>query len=375
MIDGKQAIAIVGCGGMGSGHAYALGGRGGYTGDDGYSSYNPGQEQLSDLQSKLLLAGIYDIDPTRMQWARDNGFATFESYQAILDHPDVDIVLIATPNHLHKELCLQAIRAGKHVLCEKPVMTNSQDLAEVIAEAKKYDVVFYPRQNRRWDKDFLIVKEILSSGILGNTVNIESRVLGSRGIPGDWRAKKEFGGGMMFDWGVHLLDRILWLIPSKVESVFCHLTHVTETDVDDGFQLHLTFENGIVSIIEVATCNFITKPLWYISGDRGTAVIENWDCEGKIARLISWDDKDAVPILAGEGLTKTMAPRNSGTSVEVYPLPDLHVDRDALYQNLVDTIEKTAQQIVTPEQALRVLRVMECAIESDRLGQTVKFND
>ncbi len=374
MINGKQAVAIVGCGGMGSGHAYALGGKGGYTGNDGYSSYNPGQEQVGDIRERIVLAGICDIDPARRAWAVKNGFQVYPDYGAILSDPAVDIVLIATPNHLHKEMALRAYGAGKHVLCEKPVMMSSADLEEVLAAAKAAGKIFYPRQNRRWDKDFLTIKKLCDDGVLGNIFTIESRVMGSRGIPGDWRSHKEYGGGMMLDWGVHLLDRLLWLIPGKITKLFCHLTHVTNDEVDDGLQLHLTFESGVTAVVEVGTCHFIGKPLWYLAGDKGTAVIENWDCAGRIALLNSWEDKDATPILAGEGLTKTMAPRIGGNSVTEYRLPDVFVDRDALYRNVADVIEGKAEQIVKPEEALRVLRLMEAAMESDRLGRVIEFN-
>jgi len=374
MIDGKQAIAIVGCGGMGSGHAYALGGKGGYTGEDGYSSYNVGQKKMGDLQERIVLTGIRDIDPAREAWARENGFYVYPSFEAVLEDTRVDVVLIAVPNHLHKEMALAALAAGKHVLCEKPVMMNAKDLEEVIAAAKAANRVFYPRQNRRWDRDFLMIKKLYEEQTLGKAFCLESRVLGSRGIPGDWRGKKEFGGGMMLDWGVHLLDRLLWMLPGKVSKVFCRLTNVTNDEVDDGFQMHLVMDDGLDVVVEVGTCNFIGKQLWYLAGDKGTAVIYDWECSGKVCLLKSWEDKDVKPILAGEGLTKTMAPRAGGGSVEELPLPDIEVDRDALYRNVADVIEGKAEQIVKPEEALRVLRVMEAAMESHRTGKVIDFN-
>jgi predicted dehydrogenase len=372
MRDGKKAIALIGCGGMGSGHAFALGGKGGYTGDDGYSSYNVGQEALINLQDKLVLTGVYDINPVRMDWAKANGFGTYDSYQDMLNDSTVDIILIATPNHLHKDMALAAITAGKHVLCEKPVMMNAAELIEVIAAAKTAGKVFYPRQNRRWDKDYLILKKLYEENTVGNAFCIESRVTGSRGIPCDWRAEKQYGGGMMLDWGVHLIDRLLWMIPGYVKTVFCQMTHVNNGEVDDGFQMHLTFESGLTAIVEVGTCHFIAKPLWYLAGVNGSVQINNWDCTGEIAVLTSWEEKDAKPILAGEGLTKTMAPR-SENSIQKHSLPNLRVDRDGLYINLVDVIDGKSEQIVTGEQALRVLRLMEAAIESDATKSVVAF--
>ena len=373
MIDNKLAIAIVGCGGMGGGHAVAIGSGSGHAvwNTDGTAG-RISDAANTDISKKLVLAGVYDINPARQKWAADQGFKNYDSEQAILNDPNVDIVLIATPNDLHHDLAIAAMRAGKHVLCEKPVMMSSAELADVMKVAAETGKVFYPRQNRRWDKDFLIVKKIYDEKLVGNVFNIESRVHGSRGIPGDWRGIKAQGGGMMLDWGVHLLDRLVMLVPEKIKRVFCSMSHITNDECDDGFKMHLTFESGITAVVEVGTCHFINLPLWYVAGDHGTATIASWDCDGKIVRLTSWEDKDATPILAGEGLTKTMAPR-AANSTEEHPLPDILYDRNELYSNLVDVINGKAEQIVTAEQALRVLKLMEAAFESDRTGTVINF--
>lgn len=367
-------IAIVGCGGMGSGHAIAIASGTGNAiwAELPVQTEGKLQETDSDLGDLLHLAGICDIDPDRVRWAKERGYRIYDCYQDILDDPAVDIVLIATPNHLHKDEAILAMRAGKHVLCEKPVMMNSAELEEVMAVAAESGKVFYPRQNRRWDKDYMIVKKILQDGMLGKVFSIECRVQGSRGIPGDWRAKKEFGGGMMLDWGVHLLDRLLAMVPEKVTHVFCDLTHVTTSEVDDGFKLHLTFESGLTASVEVGTCHFAALPLWFVAGEHGTAVIDNWECTGKVVRLHSWEDKDAKPILAGAGLTKTMAPRGDG-SVQELPLPEVEYDNNELYVNLLETIDGKAAQIVTNDHALRVLRLMETAVRSSETHSVLAF--
>ena len=374
----KKRIAIVGCGGMGGGHAIAIGSGTGNAvwGADSSSDLDPNIElhntMDTDISKKLELAGVYDIREDRMEWARERGFGLYKSLDAILEDPQVDIVLIATPNDSHREIAIRSMRAGKHVLCEKPVMMSNRELEEVMQVSKETGMVFYPRQNRQWDRDFRIIKKIYDEKRIGTCTRIESRVHGSRGIPSDWRGKQEFGGGMMMDWGVHLLDRMLVLVPEKVLSVYCKLSHITNAECDDGFTAILTFESGLTALIEVGTCNFIPLPLWYMTGTDGTARIDNWKCEGKLVTLSSWEDKDAKPILAGAGLTKTMAPRDGNSLIE-QPLPDVAFDNNALYSNLVDVINGNAEQIVTQEHALRVLKLMEAAILSSKTGNAVGF--
>lgn len=368
-------IGILGCGGMGSGHAIAL-----HSGT-GNALWNVKSDHVppfpgtltTDIAKRIQLAGIYDIKPERRQWAAEREIPVFDSYEAMLADPTVDAVLIATPNHLHKEQSIAALRAGKHVLCEKPVMITSKDLEEVMAVSKETGRVFYPRQNREWDEDYLIIKKIYDEKLLGNTFQIKSRLTGSRGIPGDWRGMKECGGGMMLDWGVHLIDRILKMVPEKVTRLFCTCTYITNAVCEDGFQLLLTFESGLTAQIEVGTCHFISEPMWCIYGDKGSAVIHNFQLEGKMVRLLSWEDKDVEPIVAGAGLTKTMAPRASGESVKEEPLPRFDFDRNALYKNFAETCQGTAEQIVPQEHALRVLRLMEACFQSNETGNVVEF--
>ena len=255
MIDGKVAVAVVGCGGMGGGHAVAIATGSGQAlwMTDG----SKGRELLpgdTDLTTKMVLAGTYDIKEDRQEWARKQGFFTYNSFEDILADERVDVVLVATPNDDHKELSIRAMRAGKNVLCEKPVMMNSKDLEDVLEVAKETGKVFYPRQNRRWDKDYLTMKKVYDEKLIGNVFHIESRYHGSRGIPGDWRGIKEKGGGMMFDWGVHLLDRIVLMVPEKIKKVYAKMTHVTNDEVDDGFIMNMVFESGITATVEVGTC-------------------------------------------------------------------------------------------------------------------------
>lgn len=368
-------IGIVGCGGMGGGHAVALhSGTGNAiwnvkTGTvDAFDS-----EMTSNVREFLELAGTFDIKEERQEWARSFGIHTYDSYEEMLADPSVDAILIATPNHLHKEQAIAALRAGKHVLCEKPVMLSAKDLRDVVAVAKETGRVFYPRQNREWDEDYLIIKKIYDEKLIGNVFNVKCRIMGSRGIPGDWRGIKACGGGMMLDWGVHIIDRMLQMVPAKVTRLYCTMTHITNDECDDGFQLLLTFADGMTCNLEVGTCHFVNEPLWCIYGDKGSAEIMNWKLDGRMVRLTSWEDKDVLPIVAGAGLTKTMAPRKAGESTEELPLPRFDYDRNALYRNFAETCRGTAAQIVTNEHAERVLRLMEAAFESDRLGEAVSF--
>lgn len=356
----KYNLAIVGLGGMGNWHRELLTGQGYWN-----------NAKLQDIEN-INVCGSFDIREERQQFARDNGLHAYNSFEEVLADENVDIILCATPNDVHKEIVIRSLRAGKHVVCEKPVTLNSVDLQEMIDVSKETGKLFVVHQNRRWDEDFLTVKKIYDENLLGDIFRIESRVHGSRGIPGDWRQEPEHGGGMVLDWGVHILDQALMMIDSKVKHVYASFTHVTNELVDDGFTVELTFENGLVYMLEVGTSNFINLPRWYVLGRDGTAVINDWDLSGKMVRVTDWSKNDAVPIRTAAGLTKTMAPRTEDT-IKEEQLPIVRADIRDFYKNVIDTIEGKAEIIVKLPQVMRVMKLMEAIFESAETHKVVDF--
>ena len=234
----EHVLAIIGFGGMAQWH----------------------YELIENLDG-LSVAGIWDIRAERREYARSKEIPVYASQEALLADERVDLVLIATPNDVHKSIAIAAMEAGKNVVSEKPVTLCLADLQEMIDASQKYGRFLTVHQNRRWDEDFLTVKSIMEEGALGEIFRLESRVHGSRGIPGDWRQEPEHGGGMVLDWGVHLLDQALMLFPGvALKTVYATLTNVTNQLVDDGFTVDLGFGNGIHMIVEVGTNNFISLP-------------------------------------------------------------------------------------------------------------------
>lgn len=349
MSSHTTGVVIVGFGGMGTQHS----------------------EMMASVTG-LTLLGTFDIKAERQAAAVKKGLKAYPSLASVLADPAVTIVLIATPNHVHKDIAIQAMRAGKHVICEKPVCLNSIELAEILAVAAETGKVFQVHQNRRWDEDFLVVKKIYDEKLIGEVFHIETRVQGSRGIPGDWRRLATQGGGMMLDWGVHLLDRICIMIHGRITQVFCKLNFPTGEEVDEGFHVFLTFEHGKTVMVEVGTRNFLSLPLWYVSGTTGTAVIEDWSLKGKIMKLQSFEDMDAKPIVAGAGLTKTMAPRFDTTTTEE-PLPRVKADVRDFYRNVMAVIEGRAQPAVKNAEVMRVMKLMEACMLSNKSGQVIQF--
>lgn len=326
---------------------------------------------------RVEIRGVYDINPEKLKEAKEYGFIAYESREQLLADPETDMVLIAATNEVHKDLAIEALAAGKNVICEKPVTITSTELEEIMAAAEKYKRVFTIDQNRRTNKDFVLMRRNVEAGLIGNPYVIESRVEGSRGMPKGWRTVKELGGGMMLDWGVHLIDQLMYMIDEKVTSVFCKMFSIDYPEVDDNFRMCMTFESGLVAHIEVSTNNYITHPRWYVLGEDGTLQIDDWNCNGKIVRCVDKENEwDEEIFYTKAGPTKTMAPRNAN-STETIQLcePDDVIDNlRPVYDQFCDAIEGKAPLTIKPEQALRVMKVMEAAFESDKNNEVIKTN-
>ncbi|WP_068615814.1 Gfo/Idh/MocA family protein [Paenibacillus tuaregi] len=349
--DKNYQLVIIGYGGMGSYHG-----------------------QLIEEVERIQLSGVYDIVNYRMDLARSRGYHTYESMEAVLSDASVDIVLIATPNEVHKELSIKALRAGKHVICEKPVTITSSDLTEIMQVAREENRIFMVHQNRRWDEDYLIVKGLINKKVIGEVFHLESRVHGANGIPGDWRQLKANGGGMLLDWGVHLLDQLLQLTDSKTSHVAASLSTVLGNEVDDGFSTHIRFRNGLTALIEVGTTNYIKLPRWYVKGTEGTAIIRDWDLSGEIVKTNSNSVKmEPLPIQAGNGLTKTMAPPSEESTLRL-PLEKPEIKPQGFYLNFIDVIEGAAEPFIRNEEVFRVMQLIEAIFEAAETQSVVQLD-
>ncbi len=349
----QHNLAIIGFGGMGVWH----------------------YENISAKIPGISVKGIYDIRKDACEKAIENNLIVYSSLDELLKDKQIDIVTIAVPNNFHKEYAITCLLAGKHVICEKPVTMNAEELEDIIKVSQQCQKLFSIHQNRRWDKDFVIVKEILEQNLIGEPYFIESRVQGSRGAMHGWRGYKVNGGGMVLDWGVHLLDQLMMLIDSPVISVGSHLFSIFSNEVDDNIKILIRFENKVSAVLEMATNCFINHPRWHVSCTDGTAVVDNWSCEGRIVQLntdekMEWAD-DIVYTEAGP--TRTMAPRPAQTT-QILPLPEVKTEWTDYYNNILDVLDNNEELIVKPEQALRVMKVIDLIFEADKKNETIKCN-
>ena len=347
----KHKLGIIGYGGMGAWH-------------------QENSKRVPDLEC----VAVYDINPERLKVAEERGLKAFNDIDDFFEKGDFDLVLVATPNNFHKDMSIKAMNKGKNVICEKPVAMSSQELEEMIEASERNKVLFTVHQNRRWDYDYRIVSKALKDGMVGKPYTIESRAHGTSGVLHGWRAYKVSGGGMLFDWGVHLIDQIMYMIPEKVVNVFALLRNIKTPEVDDYFKVLLTFESGLIAQIEVGTYCLKSLPRWYVNGDAGSIYVNGWECDGGIIRAkdvtVEWVP-EVVQTVAGP--TRTMAPRPKEI-IEELSLPKVESDWIEYYLNVIAALEGKQEIFVKLPQVMRVMKVIDACFSSSRTGCAIQVN-
>ncbi|MBQ8849041.1 MAG: hypothetical protein IJ011_01755 [Clostridia bacterium] len=186
--------------------------------------------------------------------------------------------------------------------------------------------------------------------------------------------RKNTRGGMLYDWGIHLIDQMLMIFGYDVESVYCVCDHITNAEVDDGFKLDILFKSGQRARIELGTYNLIAMPRFYMRAKKGTAMITDWREQAKVVKLKYWHEKDVLPIETAAGLTKTMAPRDEITT-DTYFVPKPSSDVHDYYRNFISAIKGEQDQYVTHDQMRIDLKIILAAFESAKKQCPVKINE
>ena len=315
-----------------------------------------------------------DIDQLQVADAPDYGLKVFlNDEDNFFGDPDINTVLLTLPNHLHKEYAIKAAQAGKNIICEKPAALCIEDFDEMVRTAGECGVLFEAHQNRRWDKDFNIVKKIYDENLIGNIVTIESTLHSPNGRMHNWHTFREFGGGMVYDWAIHLVDQALFLIPSKIDSIYADLKYVFHEEVEDNYKIIIKFSNGQSVVLSHSTYCLKPSPRWLIIADKGTAVIDSFAGDGNIYRTTELLEKLPPKILPNiAGPTRSFIPVPPGKLL-VEELPQVETQWLDYYRNYLDVLNGKTEFAVKNHEVRRVLAVIEAIFKSGETGEAVKF--
>ncbi len=249
----------------------------------GILGYAPSVGRLHGLgigdTAGLDLKAVCDLNPARCEAARQDfaEVAILPDADALAAAADVDLVIVATPPNTHATLCLDLLAAGKHVVCEKPLALNRRETDALEAMAARQQVHLSCHQNRRWDPDYLTIRESLARGLIGDLFYLETFVGGYHHPCGYWHSHAAVSGGTSYDWGAHYLDWIVSLIPAPVEAVIGTRHKRVWHDVTNADQerIQIRFAGGVEAEFVHSDIAAVRKPKWYLLGTRG-AISGHW---------------------------------------------------------------------------------------------------
>ncbi|WP_165211446.1 Gfo/Idh/MocA family protein [Streptococcus tangpeifui] len=355
MTEKKLHFGIIGFGFMGQTHAKMI---------------------TEDLEYAELVA-VCDINKMQLENAKD-GYETYLTADELLQNDVIDTVIIAIPNHLHLDMVKKVAAAGKDIICEKPAALNAKEFEEMQAAVENAGVRFTIHHQRRWDQDYCIAKEMYQSGTLGKTYTIQNSLYGFNGNMHDWHIYPEFGGGMLYDWGVHLLDQMLYMVDSEVEAVYATVKNVINKDVDDYFNIQLQFKNGVTGQVELGTYFLDNSDgwferHWFLGGNKGSAKIDGFHPEGHITRTT--DLLHNVPgqiTMTAAGPTRSFGPAPEGRIV-TESLPEVNVSHKMYFDRYYDYVVGKGELVVKPEEILRLMKLVDAIRVSAKEHRSISF--
>ncbi|RRJ96478.1 gfo/Idh/MocA family oxidoreductase [Opitutaceae bacterium TAV4] len=318
-------------------------------------AFNMGRQHLKEMQAAgMTPVAVAEVDPARLEVARQD-FADIQTYSSVADllaRSDVDLVTVITPHNTHADLGLQIVSAGRHCVLEKPMAITTAECDAMIDAAKKQGVIVSTYHNRHWDGWIMQAVEVVNSGVLGDIVRVDLR-MGSRGQPRNWwRSSRVISGGILYDWGVHLLEYALQIVKGDLTEVSGYAWEgfwaaepnspypAAEMNEDEA-QLVARFSSG--QRINLTLTQLDAAP------ERGRIKIVGT----RGVHLIDWPDYETTVNLPGgeTQVTKGKCPPSQG---------------EKFYQNIAAHLTQGEPLVITGEWARRPIHILDLAVQSAR---------
>jgi predicted dehydrogenase len=310
-------------------------------------SYADSLMKLADVE----IAGIYDDDEKRGKEAAGSYGTKYYHDQADFLAADMDAVIICSENSRHKEMVVNAAKAKKHILCEKPIATNVEDAEEMIRVCDELGVILQIAFPVRFSDPIMQLKNMIDEGELGEIVAFRTTNRGQ--APGGWFIDKDLsGGGAVLDHTVHMVDIMRWYSGREITSVHAIVdSFFHDIEIDDAGILTLEFENGVIASHDASWSRFAEYPVW---GDAAIEVIGT---------------KRSVRV---DAFKEHFRLYKSGTKSLEHVFYGNDMDY-GLIKDFVDCVEKKRKPSITGYDGLKALEAALAAYKSSHTKSTVRI--
>ena len=316
--------------------------------------------------TKIMTSNENNITAARQDFPEAEVVSKFTD---LTNDPEIDLIVITTPNHLHHELAKKALKAGKHVVVEKPFTPSVREADELIELASKKNLIISVNHNRRWDSDFLTVKKIINGKKLGDIVDYEAHFDRFRNeVPNGWKEEKEnAGSGILYDLGSHLIDQALTLFGPPTEIYADLRNQRKNAEVPDNFEVLLYYPN-MKATLKASSLVKAKGPTYSVHGTKGSFVKYGIDSQEEMLK---------------SGLKPNGNWGWGQESQEIWGKLDVLEESGAvesevgdyrkLFENIYDAITNKAVLQVKPEQAREVIKIIELATQSSTEKRVIPF--
>ncbi len=315
----------------------------------------------------LKLAAISSSDPSKVRadWPQ---VPVDASPEALFSRSDIELVVIPTPNETHFPLALAALAAGKHVVVDKPFTVTLAEARRLQAEASAAGLLLSVFHNRRWDADFLTLRQVIASGELGRIVHFESHFDRYRPeVRARWREQALPGSGLWYDLGAHLLDQVLQLF-GPPESISLDLAIQRDgAESDDWFHAVLRY-GQCRAVLHGSALVPSPPPRFSVHGSRGSFIKFGLDAQEDALRT---GRRPPAPNWGVDPLPATLTVCPDG-SCRTRELACIAGNYPAYYAAVRDAIHGTAPNPVSADDAIGVIRLIELGLQSTREGRVVR---
>jgi predicted dehydrogenase len=315
---------------------------------------------IEAMPAHFAVAAVYEPLESRRDEARTRfNCQTYTDFSEFLADNEIELVVIAMPTHLHAELAIQALHAGKHVLVEKPFATNVGDVDRMIAASEETGNLLTGSQNRRYEADFLKVREVIASGKLGQIVQI--RIVWHRfRRRWDWQTLTSLGGGNLANDGTHAIDQALTLLSAPEPEVFCQMvrTPLSSGDAEDHVKVILRAPGEPLIDMEFTNACAFPQDQWQVMGTQGSLTGSR--------KSMRWRYLEPELLPAREVSTEPTPDRsyNSEPMAWIEESSDLSAEPNTashrrLYHGLFATLREGAPLAITPQSLRRQLQTLD----------------
>jgi predicted dehydrogenase len=274
-----------------------------------------------------------------------------------IHHESIDLVVIASPNADHAPLARAALLAGKHVVVEKPFTLDATEARELCSLATRQDRLLSVFHNRRWDSDYLSIRQAIEQGFVGRVTHFESSIDRYRPeVRQRWREQDGPGGGLWLDLGPHLVDQALQLFGIP-DSVSASLARQRDGAVADDW-VHVVLDYGQCRVVlHASVLAAAAAPRFRVHGTLGSMVKQDPDAQEKQLQAglrpgsADWGrDDDALVVTSADGMT--------------HRRPALRGDQATYYRAIAESLLSGTPNPVPPTEALAIMAVLDAAAKS-----------